>query len=61
MVRNKDHPVLIKYRFCPALIKLVNGNGSGNIVSQGYINTGIDQVARFDMVNSGMCRPEFFP
>ena len=55
VVADQRHPVAVKNLFGPHLMKILDGQGRGDVVAQGDIHPGHDQLAGFDV---SLCRSE---
>ena len=59
VVADQDHPVPVKNLFSPHLMKILDGQGRGDVVAQGDIHPGHDQLAGFDIIFAAVRRENF--
>ncbi len=50
MIRDQDNPLFVEDRFGTGPFELPNGQGRRNIIPQGDVHPGIDQLARVKLV-----------
>ena len=59
MVVHQDHPLFIEDLFGPGLLKGPDGQGRGDVVGQGDIHLGQDQLSRFHVFFAAMGGEDF--
>ncbi len=59
VVADQDHPVPVKNLFSPHLMKILDGQGRGDVVAQGDIHPGHDQLAGFHIIFAAVRRENF--
>ena len=59
MVADQHHPLPVKNLFGPHLMKILDGQGRGDVVAQGDIHPGHDQLAGFHIIFAAVRRQNF--